>query len=113
MKILTFEKALLMFVQLKENPAPTIVHTDMEWEDILETIDWLFGDRITPLKELCCPFSLRMQVLCYLVYLGFDCKSLANILSLSPSTIVKEKQRLKKVIGLSGTDNFDHYIRML
>lgn len=102
-----------MFVQLRENPAPTIVHTDMEWEDILETIDWLFGDRITPLKELCCPFSLRMQVLCYLVYLGFDCKSLANILSLSPSTIVKEKQRLKKVIGLSGTDNFDHYIRML
>ena len=113
MKILTFEKALLMFVQLRENPAPTIVHTDMEWEDILETIDWLFGDRITPLKELCCPFSLRMQVLCYLVYLGFDCKSLANILSLSPSTIVKEKQRLKKVIGLSGTDNFDLYIRML
>lgn len=56
MKILTFEKALLMFVQLRENPAPTIVHTDMEWEDILETIDWLFGDRITPLKELCCPF---------------------------------------------------------
>lgn len=113
MKILTFEKALLMFVQLRENPAPTIVHTDMEWEDILETIDWLFGDRITPLKELCYPFSLRMQVLCYLVYLGFDCKSLANILSLSPSTIVKEKQRLKKVIGLSGTDNFDHYIRLL
>lgn len=113
MKILTFEKALLMFVQLRENPAPTIVHTDMEWEDILETIDWLFGDRITPLKELCCPFSLRMQVLCYLVYLGFNCKSLANILSLSPSTIVKDKQRLKKVIGLSGTDNFDHYIRLL
>ena len=113
MKILTFEKVLLMFVQLRENPAPTIVHTDMVWEDILETIDWQFGDRITPLKELCCPFSLRMQVLCYLVYLGFDCKSLANILSLSPSTIVKEKQRLKKVIGLSGTDNFGHYIRLL
>lgn len=40
-----------MFVQLKENPTPTIVHTDAEWEDILETIDWLFGDRIIPLKK--------------------------------------------------------------
>ncbi len=45
-----------MFVQLRENPAPTIVHTDMEWEDILETIDWLFGDRITPLKRIVLPF---------------------------------------------------------
>ena len=58
MKTLTYEKALLMFVQLKENPTPTIVHTDAEWEDILETIDWLFGDRIIPLKKMCCPFSL-------------------------------------------------------
>ena len=30
MKTLTYEKALLMFVQLKENPTPTIVHTDAE-----------------------------------------------------------------------------------
>ena len=89
MKTLTYEKALLMFVQLKDNPTPTIVHIDAEWEDILETIDWLFGDRIIPLKKMCCPFSLRIRVLCYLVYLGFDCKSLANVLSLSPSTIVQ------------------------
>lgn len=61
MKTLTYEKALLMFVQLKENPTPTIVHTDAEWEDILETIDWLFGDRIIPLKKCAALFLYEYE----------------------------------------------------
>lgn len=113
MKVLTYEKALLMFIRLKEDPTPTIVNTDVEWEDILETIDWIFGDRIVTLKALCCSLSVRLRVLCYLVYLGFKYKDIAIILSLSPSTIIKEKQRLKKVIGLTNLDNFDDFIRSL
>lgn len=113
MKVFTYEEALLKVVRLKENPSPTIINTDNEWEDILEAIEWLWGDHILILHEFCISFSLRIKVLCYLVYLGFDCPSLARIFSLLPSTIVKEKQRLKKAIGLTNKENLDRYIRAL
>lgn len=107
------EKAVIQLVRLKENPSPSIIREDEEWQIALDTFDWLYGDQAVPLNKLCEGFTMRGKILCYLVYLGLDRKSLASVFGLSPASIVKEKQRLKKEIGLTATDDFDNYIRSL
>ena len=95
---------------LHQKPAYGLVKDETEWKNLFTVIDMFYGGCLAEeLKD----FSLgdHEVKVCYLLRARMGNKAIAQLFNILPVSVIKAKQRIRKKIGLPGTDSLDEYIQ--
>ena len=102
--------AMGQLIRLRQNPSYGIIKDESEWKNLFAVIDLFYGGCLS--DELA-PFPLGEQEIkvCYLLRARMGNKAIAQLFNILPVSVIKAKQRIRKKIGLPGTDSLDEYIQ--